>query len=171
MYDSPRLPLISRLGPRSLATPDLVGATVYGVLACAVLADQGSAVPALLGAALVAGPLAAHRWGPLPAYAVLVGAMAFAPASAALGFVALPPLALMLGQLAAQRSTRLSVSLLLLGLAATSLPGLGHDGAAVPFGLLILAAWAVGTALGQQQRYARALLTHREELMQRRARE
>jgi signal transduction histidine kinase len=171
MPDSPRRPLVLRLGPRGLAVLDLTAATVYGVLACAVLADQGSGPPALLGAALVAEPLATHRRAPLPAYVVLLLAMALAPTSAALGFVALPPLALVLGRLAARRPTRVAVPLLLLGLAATSLPDLRHNGAAVPFGLVLVAAWAVGIAVGQQQRYARALTAHREALAMERARE
>jgi signal transduction histidine kinase len=171
MPDSPRLPLVLRLGPRSRAVLDLAAATVYAVLACAVLADQVSGPPPLLGAVLVAGPLAAHRRAPLPAYAVLLLAMALAPTSAALAFVALPPLALVLGQLAAQRSTRVAVPLLLLGLAATSLPDLRHNGAAVPFGLVLVATWAVGMAAGQQQRYAGALVAHREALAVQQARE
>ena len=171
MYDSPRRPLILRLGRRSLTLLDLTGAALYGVLACAVLADRGSAAPALLGGVLVAGPIAVHRKAPMAAYAVLVLTMAVAPISAALGFVALPPLALMLTQLSAQRSVRVSAVLLGAGLAATSLPDFGHNGAAVPFGFVIVAAWAVGVALGQQQRYGRALIAHREALAEQRARD
>src|SRR3954452_4783472 len=118
MADSPRVPLARRLGTRGLLAVDAAVAAAYTVLAVNLLADQGGRLPPVIGAVLIAVPLAIHRQRPMTAYAVLLLAMSWAPGTPALGLLVLGPLALVLAEIAAFRTARVALPALALGVGA-----------------------------------------------------
>ena len=98
--------------------------------------------------------LARHR--PTLALAIALTGFWLAPLDANFAFVALVPAGYALACAAAAAPPRASARALVLalaGAAATALPAFEHRGAVVPFALCLLAAWLLGTLLGQQRRY------------------
>lgn len=141
-----------------------LGAVTYGLLAWALFANKVQ--PAWVGllvtvAAAVAAGLC-WRW-PIVACTVAVACFWVSPWTTIADFLALPPLVMALYRVASHASLRTSAALgglALSGPVATALPDFAHTGAVAPFGLSLVAAWAVGYATGQRRRYAATALQH-----------
>ncbi len=144
---------------------DAVAGAVYAAGALAILARHlVSPGVTVLGVVLVVAAAALARQRPVLAVAVAVAVLWLAPLDDGLAWLGAPALAYAAFRAAERSPARIGAAALavaLTGPAATALPSFRHAGGVLPFGLLIVAAWAIGTAvLRRRQEQEQRLHAH-----------
>lgn len=146
---------------------DLCIAAGYALLVWGLLTHElGPGPVAVAGTLLTSLALALRRRRPPVAFAAALGAFWLTPVDPVLATVALVPMAAVLYTVAASRDVRsaaFTLALALTGPLATAVPDFSHNGAVVPFALILVVAWAAGYALGRQREYGRVLVRHHEQ--------
>ena len=162
----PRPPLPQRLRPGQRLSVEITAGLGYALLAWALFAHKITPWPlALGGTALVALPVALGSRRPLAGVAAASAGFWLAPFAPLVPFLAVAPLGYALYQAAGRYPVRTGCAVLavaLTGPAATALTG--HAGGVLPFGVVLVAAWAVGYARGEHRRYGEELVRHHARL-------
>jgi len=162
----PRPPLPQRLRPGHRLALEITAGLGYALLAWALFGHKIAPWPlALAGTVLVALPVALGPRRPLLGLVAGLAGFWLAPFAPLLPFLAVAPLGYALYQVAGRYPARVGLAALaaaLTGPAATALDG--HAGGVLPFGVALVAAWAVGYARGEHRRYGEELVRHHARL-------